>query len=361
MSFRLLLCAIYFFVLSACREPDKNPVSLSTPQELHLPIITVNQGSPLEYTSVGSIVSEQRVTIASRLSGYLLDIPLQEGDTVKVGQLLARLDSAEVDGAIRQSTAAVSAAKSALHDANIDAARFNMLFAQGHIAENDVRKIKLHQSAATEQLNQAQAVLSTAKSQLQYTEIHSPISGIVVEKHLRAGDLAVTGMPILTLESGRLLRFETEIPERQLSAIYVGKSVRIQLDGLSRPLLGTVERIVRSGDSVTRSYPVKIALADTTNLRPGMFGRAVFEVGTSDDPLLPVSALIERGGLRGVFVLGTDNVARFRWLRIGREWPTQVAVTVGLSAHERVVDHPPANLHENDRVIALAVTRGVTP
>jgi hypothetical protein len=55
------------------------------------------------------------------------------------------------------------------------------------------------------------------------------------------------------------------------------------------------------------------------------------------------------------------NVARFRWLRIGREWPTQVAVTVGLSAHERVVDHPPANLHENDRVIALAVTRGVTP
>ena len=110
MSFRLLLCAIYFFVLSACREPDKNPVSLSTPQELHLPIITVNQGSPLEYTSVGSIVSEQRVTIASRLSGYLLDIPLQEGDTVKVGQLLARLDSAEVDGAIRQSTAALNAA-----------------------------------------------------------------------------------------------------------------------------------------------------------------------------------------------------------------------------------------------------------
>ena len=73
------------------------------------------------------------------------------------------------------------------------------------------------------------------------------------------------------------------------------------------------------------------------------------------------NTLIERGGLRGVFVLGTDNVARFRWLRIGREWPTQVAVTVGLSAHERVVDHPPANLHENDRVIALAVTRGVTP
>ena len=168
-------------------------------------------------------------------------------------------------------------------------------------------------------------------------------------------------MPILTVESGRILRFETEIPERHLSAIAVGQSVRIQLDGLSRPLLGTVERIVRSGDSVTRSYPVKIALADTTNLRPGMFGRAVFEVGTSDDPLLPVSALIERGGLRGVFVLGTDNVARFRWLRIGREWPTQVAVTVGLSAHERVVDHPPANLHENDRVIALAVTRGVTP
>jgi len=312
--------------------------------------MTASARAPIEYTAVGSVVSDQRVEVASRLNGYIREILVREGDRVRRGQVLARIDAAEVDGGIRQGRAAVSATEAAFRDAQIDMERFQRLYERGSVSENEQRKVRLKFETAREALNQARAGYDTALAQRAYAEITSPVDGVVVARFKRAGDLAVPGVPLLTVESGRTLLFETFVAESQVAAIAVGKPVEVRIDGLTTPLKGTVSRVVPSGDPATRSYQVKIALPETPGLMAGMFGRAAFARGESQAPVVPRQALVERGGLRGVFVVDGEGRAHFRWLRIGREWPDRVEVTSGLQAGERLVAAAEPALRDGDQI-----------
>ncbi|MEE2733020.1 MAG: efflux RND transporter periplasmic adaptor subunit [Pseudomonadota bacterium] len=344
---------------------DDEPRTINTgpePQTYHSAVLHLSHTAPRQFISTGSVVSDQRIEISSRLSGYLRQLKVKEGDKVQAGDLLAQMDAADVEGAIRQAQAVVSAALAAQKDAQTDLQRFEQLYQRNSISESDLRKARLRVESTTESLNQAQAELSTALAQRDYTNIRSPFAASVVALNSRAGDLLVPGEPILTLESNAALIFETFVPEQRIGLIEIGAPVQLQLDALSQslsqPLTGEVIRIVRSGDPVTRSYPVKISLPENPDLMPGMFGRVLFALGQSEHLLLPRSALVERGGLQGVFVVDEADHARFRWLRLGREWPDGVEVTAGLTVQDRVVASPSPRMREGDRIEPLPVTAG---
>lgn len=336
-------------LMGACGKAPEAP-SQPAPKTWTLPVLTASAGVPDEYTAVGSVVSDQRVDVASRLSGYIREILVQEGDRVRRGQLLARLDAADVEGGIRQAQAGVGAAEAAFRDAQTDLERFQRLFERGSVSDNELRKVRLKFDAAREFLNQALAGFDTARAQRDYAEIKSPVDGVVVARVKRAGDLAVPGAPMLTLEAGHGLLFETFVAGSQVAAISVGKPVEVSIDGLSSLLKGTVSRVVPSGDPVTRSYQVKISLPETTGLMPGMFGRAGFMIGESHSPVVSRRALVERGGLRGVFVVDGESRAHFRWLRTGREWPDRVEVSAGLGTNERFVAAVEPALRDGDQI-----------
>jgi membrane fusion protein, multidrug efflux system len=274
---------------------------------------------------------------------------------VRRGQVLARLDAADVEGGIHQGQAALEATKASLRDAQTDLDRFLYLFERRSVSENELRKIRLKHDAALETMNQAQAALKTALAQREYAEIRSPMDGVVVTRAKRAGDLAVPGAPILTLESGLDLFFETYVVEAQVAGITCGKPVEVRIDGRTHSLKGTVNRVVPSGDPVTRSYQVKIALPQTPGLMPGMFGRANFPIGKNKLPVIPRRAVVERGGLSGVFVVDEDAKAHFRWLRSGREWPDRIEVTAGLQPGERFVATAAPALREGDLITGAEI------
>jgi len=347
---------VLFAFLTGCGKAPEAPAQIA-PKTWNLPVMAAPAGALVEYTTVGSVVSDQRVEVASRLSAYIREIRVQEGERVQRGQVLARLDAADVEGGIRQTRAAHGAAEAAFRDAQTDLARFERLFERGSVSDNEMRKVRLKFDAAREALNQASAGFDTALAQRAYAEITSPVAGMVVARHKRAGDLAVPGMPLLTVESGRGLLFETFVAQGQLAAISEGKSAAVSIDSLPAPLKGTVTRVVPSGDPVTRSYQVKIALPETPGLMPGMFGRAVFTVGESLSPVVPRHALAERGGLTGVFVVDGEGRARFRWLRTGREWPDRVEVSAGLTANERFVAAVDPALRDGDRITPVEAAR----
>jgi RND family efflux transporter MFP subunit len=341
-----LACALFLGACDRASQASRQPASKSWT----LPVMHAASGAPLEYTTVGSVVSDQRVDVASRLSGYIREILVQEGDRVRRGQVLARLDASDVEGAIRQGRAAVGAAEAAFRDAQIDRERFQGLFDRGSISDNEWRKVRLRSDAARGALGQARAGLDTSLAQRDYAEIRSPLNGVVVARVKRAGDLAVPGAPLLTVESGRGLLFETFVAESRIAAIAEGKPVEVRIDGVSSPLKGTIARVVPSGDPVTRTYQVKITLPETAGLMPGMFGRAGFIVGESRSPLVPRHALVERGGLPGVFVVDSRGRVSFRWLRFGREWPDRVEVSAGLQASERFVAAAEPAMRDGDRI-----------
>jgi multidrug efflux system membrane fusion protein len=346
---RFLLIPMALGLLTACSEPP--PVA--APQPAHtLPVVTVSSGAPLEHTAIGSVVSDQRVDVASRLSGFIRELRVKEGDRVRAGDVLARIDAADIEGNIRQAQAALASAEASEKDAAIDAARFQQLFDKQSVSDSEMRKARLRLEAAAEATNQARAALDSAAAQRDYTQIRSPIDGVVVARHQRSGDLATPGLPLLTLESASHLLFETYLPEAKLAQVRIGLPVTVHIDGVARALTGKVARIVASGDPVTRSFPVKISLPATSGLLPGMFGRAVFVFGEVAVPVVPASALVERGGLRGVFVVDAQGRARFRWLRVGREWPQRVEVMAGLQDGERIVAVALPALRDGDVVNA---------
>jgi RND family efflux transporter MFP subunit len=341
--------------LTACHQSATSSYQ-PPPQSKSLPVMQVSVGSPVEYSTVGSVVSDQRVDVTSRLSGYIRAISVQEGDRVRRGQLLVRLDPSDVEGGIRQAQAAVSAADAAFRDAEADKGHFQQLFDHGTISENEFRKISLKDEAAREALNQARASLDVARAQLIYCAITSPSDGTVVERPKRPGDLALPGVPILTLESGHALMFDASVDVGEnrdsLNAFAVGKPVEVRIDGFSTPFTGTVSRFVPSADPATRSYEIKIALPEKAGLTPGMFGRAVFQTGESRVPVVPRKAVVERGGLAGVYVLDSENRVHFRWLRTGHEWPDRVEVTAGLQSGERIVSAADPALRDGDRIVS---------
>jgi multidrug efflux system membrane fusion protein len=345
-------------LLAACSEP---PAAAPVPQQHALELASVGSGVPLEHTAIGSVVSDERVDVASRLSGFIREMPVREGDRVRRGDVLARIDGSDIESGVRQAQAALASAEASQRDATVDAARFQQLFDKGSVSDSELRKARLRQEAAEEAANQARAALDSALAQRDYTQIRSPIDGVVVARLRQAGDLATPGMPLLSLESASRLVFETTLTESQLAGVHSGQAVTLHIDGMAQPLSGRVSRVVASADPVTRSFPVQIALPATRGLLPGMFGRAVFVLGASTTPAVPRDALTERGGLRGVFVVDSAGRAGFRWLRTGREWPQRVEVLAGLDAGERIVLQPPPTLREGDLVSDAAATRSATP
>lgn len=337
-------------LLSACSgDPEPNAAPESRLFDAAVANATA-QTVALEYIATGTVVSDERVEISSRIAAYVRAVEVREGEKISRGKLLVELDGTDVDTRIRASTAARDQATAARADAARDAEDSAKLFARGMVAESHERKARLALAQATDALEAAEAALSQAKAERQYTQISSPVAGIVVARHQRVGDLASPGSPLLTVESDAALMFETRIPEQRIESIHIGDTVRIHLDALKRDVTGEVVRRVPSGDPVTRGFHIKVAMPATGGLLPGMFGRARFTIGERRAVIVPPTALLERGGLQGVFVVGDDQVLAFRWVRIGSEVENGISIDAGLDPGERIVESPTRAMREGDRL-----------
>jgi len=348
----LSLGVLAFGLYGCADESDDNNHLTGAVSPHHVTSWQVRSG-PVEqvYRVPGTVTADDRIQLSSRITGFIQQVSVREGDTVHRGDLLVEIDSAEVDGAIRAGEAALESAKTDLEDAQRDVAKYRELARQGSIPADTFRKSRVRYDLARSQLVEATAAYETAVSNRRYTSIRSPVDGVVIVLHKQSGDLATTGAPILLIESQSSLVFQTYVAEKRVSAISVGQKVAVELDALDQPLSGEVLRVVPSGDPVTRRFEVKLALPDTVSLLPGMFGRARFTIGQVNRVVIPRSMLVDRGGLRGVMVV-SHGVAHFRWLRLGQEWPDQVEVIAGLQVDELIVADPPADLFDGAAVVA---------
>lgn len=340
-----------------CSEQAEIEKTTKEPWSLQTTEVQV-ENLPISYRTTGSIVSDHRVDVASRSTGYIKKILVREGDLVKVGQVLVILDGADVEGAIRQVTASVDKAASALKDAQTDLDSFQALFKRGSVSDNKLRKVRLQRDIAQDTLREAKAALQTTQSQRQYTQIISPVSGVVVGRHKREGDLAAPAVPLLTVESSKGLLFETYIGEGQLKNINQGEAVEVVIDAIEEPLQGVIARVVPSGDPLTRKSRVKVSLPENSKLLPGMFGRTHFKVGIKSSPVINVGSLITKAGLSGVFVVDDQQRISFRWLRLGKEIQGKIEVLVGLSGGEQIVSVPTVQLRDGDFIQLKDVVGG---
>jgi len=253
MYLKILQLLALVLTLTACND-DRQAHQAPEPGAFELPVIIVEvEEIPRLYRVPGSVKSDERIELTSRISGFIQKLAVREGDRVEKGQLLVEIDPTDVEGAIEKANAALQSTKTALEDAERDVSRLSGLKRKGAVSNETYRKAKVRRDVARSAKNEAQAALGTAISARRYASVKSPIDGIVIARQKQVGDLATPGAPVLTLESRSRLLFKTSVAESRIGQINPGDEVRMEIDALERRNInGVVLRVIHSGDTALR-------------------------------------------------------------------------------------------------------------
>jgi len=270
-----------------------------------------------------------------------------------------RLDRAKTG--VDAANAQVEAAKARLETAKKAAAQGESQLAVSDVAEKESRDRVASMTAARDQ----------AQATLEKTEVRAPFDGIVVLKDAEVGEVVSPNVQgggnargsVVTMVDFASLEVQAEVPETNLPAVVVGRPARIYLDAFPDKLYrGRVDRIWPTANRTKATVEVRVAFLDRDDkLRPEMGVRVVFEEEGTAAPsgsapadakpvmLVPLDAVVQVGGERGVFVLERDRV-KFRKLALGAERSGKAVVESGLSDGDRIVVGAPARLESGDRV-----------
>jgi len=308
--------------LAACGSgPDES--SAPAPASVQAHVMTVKlQEVPQHYFASGTITSDHRIAVSSRVSGYIREIAAREGERVKKGESLVRIDPVDAKQNLTQ-------AKADLADAKTDLDRFRELLAASAVSKQQFDKARLRYKVARSRVAQAE-------NRLSYAEIVSPVDGIVVQKLSNTGDLAAPGMPILVVEDPSQLLVETNVSEEYIAALHVDDPVELNIPSVDKPLHGKIRQLVDAADPGTHQFLVKVSIDGTDGIRPGMFAEVGFRTGSRQALLIPQAAVLHRSGLTGIYMLDGSNITHYRQIRLGAASGESVEAVAGLQDGDRI-------------------------
>jgi RND family efflux transporter MFP subunit len=249
----------------------------------------------------------------------------------------------------------LQASQQAIAAANADYAlaestmqRYQILYDKKSVSPHEYDEVKAklaaakaRRDAAHANTSQAEAGVVEANSAVSFTRIRAPFDGLIIAKLADAGAMAAPGVPLLVVEDPSHFRLEANVDESQIGAVRLGSSVPVVLDSLgSKAISGKVVQIVPAADPASRTFMVKIELSADPQIRSGLFGRARFSRGERESILVPQTALLQRGQLEAIYVVGKDELAGLRYITLGKPSGNDVEVLSGLDNGERIVAQP---------------------
>lgn len=365
--------------LAACGTPT--PTGTAPPRAVRAQVVTprpVAQGARY----AGVLESRAQLDLAFRVPGRVASVgqvtppgqpprPLQEGDLVKAGDVLATLDLADLQ---RQRSAAaagaasvaaqVSQSRTGVAQAEREVTRARKLFANGDLAQADLDRAEAAFASAGASLASLEAQhqsrldqLALSRSTVTDATLRSPIDGVVARKAIDPGELVAPNVPVFSVVDLAELRVVLGVPDTRVNLLQLGASVPVEVEALpGRPLLGTVSKVAPTADPALRTYAVEVRLAGSAELRPGMTATARF--GSEAEqvaPVLPLSAVVRNpgGGGYGVYLLSGERAVRFAPIEVADLLENDVIVASGLEAGQRVVVHGAQFLRDGETVEVL--------
>ncbi len=341
---------------------------------------------------VGTVRTKTRMLVASKVQGYVREVRASQGDHVERGRVLVTVDERELAARADRARAALAEsemsldevrrtleeAEAALRSAEADhayaaatASRYRQLWQRELVSAQDYEAVEVKRKSTAAAVEQTQARIRSVRareSQMRYridaaaaelraaeialgeTRITAPATGVVVDRRVEPGDLAMPGQPLLVLDDPGAYRLEAEVGESAVGRVRLGQTAPVILDSLGRTLEGRVAEIIPAADPASRTVTVKLDLPAHPGLRSGLFGRARFPTGERQALLVPTSALVERGQLTAVYVVDAQNVARLRLVTAGARHADRIEILSGLEAGERIVVEGAPRVSDGSRV-----------
>jgi multidrug efflux pump subunit AcrA (membrane-fusion protein) len=372
---------IALLALAACGKEPAGAGKASEPKVIRDVTVGIVTTTEVEDAAevMGTVKSRTSTTLSSKIVGKIVGMHAREGGEVEKGQLLVELDDSDIASQVRRAEAGVREAESAIPEVDraIAAAhagqaaaeaqrdlaastlgRYQRLLERKSVAPQEYDQVVArHKAAAAEveraaaevealqaKRQQVQARIESARAELAsvrvmqgYARILAPLNGVVTVKHADVGSLAAPGTPLLTLEDSRRYWLEVAAPESQAARIRRGQSLAVQVEAAGLSTTATVSEITSAADPATRTTIVRLDLPASARLRSGLFGRVWIPMGRRQAIRIAREAIVERGQLQGVYVVGQDDIARFRLIRTGAAGRGAVEVLSGLTGGESVV------------------------
>jgi RND family efflux transporter MFP subunit len=318
-------------------------------------------------TVVGNLIGAQTVAATPKVNGRLETVSVRLGDRVSRGQRLAKIEDREILEQVKQAEASfqVSAATIRQREADLRFAQTNLersrnLFERQLIPKQTLDDGEARYQAASAQLDlaqaqyaQAQARLDELKINLANTVIVSPVDGFVGSRTLDPGAWVTPNSVFLSLVDIRVVRIVSNIVERDLRRIAVGRPAQVEVDAYPGETFdGHVAHVAPVLDPLTRTAQVEIEI-DNPNfrLKPGMYARVSFTVEQREQALVvPTNALVEVGENRGVFLPGEGDVAVFQPVTVGLV-DQSLAEVAGLEEGQSIVTTGAAALRDGDPIL----------
>lgn len=297
-----LLAVIAFLSLAfaGCKGKDATSgVAVSDPVVLigreNLAVATLAElrsGPPIS----GSLQPEVEARVRSEITGPIERTYVDEGQRVRRGVLLARINDNSVRDAYLSARSAVRSAESALQNAQRNAERATRLAKAGALPERDLETALLNQTNAEGALADARARLASAEKELAHTQVRAPINGIVSERQVAPGDVVQVGAAMFTIVDLRTLRLEATVPVEEIDRLKVGTPVEFGVSGFDRQFRGRIERINPAVDPSTRQVRIYVAIPNAEqSLVAGLFAEGRVATDARRAIAVPISAVDRRG------------------------------------------------------------------
>jgi RND family efflux transporter MFP subunit len=268
----------------------------------------------------GTVEPSVMLPIASRAAGDLVEINVDEGDRVRKGQALARLDDADLTSTVQEL------------DARARLARLNLQRMQELVQRKVVATVDVDQARAD--LDAAEAVLRRAKAQRGFMTLRAPADGLIIRRDGEVGQFIPAGQAVLYLSCCAPLRVTADVDEEDIPRVHVGQKVVLHADALpERVLDGEVSQVTPKGDPVARTFRVRIRLVDAAGLQVGMTVDANLVVTERENALLVPSTALQKGALW----LVADGRLHRQPVRIGVVGALRTEILDGLPPDAQVV------------------------
>jgi HlyD family secretion protein len=329
----------------------------------------------------GTLVARDEAMVATRIDGLtIVEVDAEDGDTVKAGQILARLDRSQLDALLAENDAALKRADAALDQARstIAQAQAQMEFATsdfdraqklggGVMSVSTIEQRATAMKTTQAQLNAAMNALAVAGAdrksreaerqellvRIDRTDVRAPVSGLVSRRSANLGATASSsGEPLFRIIVDGAIDLEADAPEQSLVRFAIGMPATLRLPGVPDPVEGRVRLISEEVDKASRTGKVRIALSDVSHARIGAFASGEVELVRRDGVGAPASALRRDGDVARLYVVRDGRIEERR-VTPGVVDGDMVEIRDGVAAGESVVARAAAFLRPGDRVRAM--------
>ena len=295
----LIIAVIAGFVLRAVKQrraqAEAAAAPASAPSALELGAADVTTARTLELSRTlpvsGGLKAVNSAIVKARVAAEVKTLTVREGDAVKAGQVIGRLDTSEFELRVRQAEQAAVSARTQLDIAKRALDNNRALVAQGFISPTGLETSVSNEAGAQASYQAAMAAAGLARKSRADALLVAPINGIVSQRLVQPGERVAVDAKLLEVVDLSRLELEAAVAPEDVGGVQVGQLARLSIDGLSEPAIAKVARINPSTQAGTRAVMVYLALEPQAGLRQGLFGRGGIEVQRKTALLVPLSAV----------------------------------------------------------------------